>query len=396
MWYDDLRIIFGEEIKKLKELPLRPASIKLFEDLAIQTLEGKLFKQKIVGIFCLFPPIEFIYAAGLIPVRLCSGVYEAIPFSEDILPRDCCPLVKSSIGILKKKILPFMDRLSLLIIPTTCDWKMKMSEVLDEEIPIWILNLPHQKEKEHLKKAWFKELEELIKELEKIGGKRITRWRLRESIVMVRKAQKLFRRLYELKKKKHIYGSDMVLIFTTFFYSPLPNWMEKMEEFLKEAETLDLKGNPPRILLTGSPIIFPNLKLPYLIESSGGLVVADEFCTVTRILYDPVVMDEFTSRDLFEAVAERYLLPCTCPCFTPNEEREKRLLELCESFDVEGVIYHVYKGCFIYDMELFRIQQLLKKKDIPLLRIETDYTPEDIEQIRTRVEAFLEMLKERR
>jgi benzoyl-CoA reductase/2-hydroxyglutaryl-CoA dehydratase subunit BcrC/BadD/HgdB len=69
---------------------------------------------------------------------------------------------------------------------------------------------------------------------------------------------------------------------------------------------------------------------------------------------------------------------------------------LIDDYQVEGVIYHILKGCHPYDVETKIIEQLMEKKGIPMLKIETDYSPQDVEQLRTRIEAFQETLKGRR
>ena len=89
-------------------------------------------------------------------------------------------------------------------------------------------------------------------------------------------------------------------------------------------------------------------------------------------------------------------MPCICPSFIPNEDRFYRLLQMVDDFNISGIIYHVLKGCVIYDFELIRVEKMMKEKNIPVLRIETDYSPEDIEQLRTRIEAFVEMFRSNR
>jgi len=96
------------------------------------------------------------------------------------------------------------------------------------------------------------------------------------------------------------------------------------------------------------------------------------------------------------AIASRYLAPCVCPSFSPNGDRLEKINQTVSEFDVDGVLYHVLKGCVIYDFEVHRVENILKQDKIPLLRIETDYNPEDIEQIRTRIEAFIEILKSKK
>ena len=152
----------------------------------------------------------------------------------------------------------------------------------------------------------------------------------------------------------------------------------------------------PRILLTGSPIIFPNWKIPALIEDSGGILITDEFCTSNRYLHDMVAVDEIFVSEMLRAIGERYFLPCTCPIFSETVDRQNRILQMVEDYHVEGVVYHILKGCHPYDAEMKTIERVLKEKGVPQLKIETDLSPEDVEQIRTRIEAFLETVKGRR
>lgn len=147
----------------------------------------------------------------------------------------------------------------------------------------------------------------------------------------------------------------------------------------------------PRLLLAGSPVAFPNWKLPTLIEEMGAVIVADETCAAGRYLYDPVGVAEGSMTEMMRGIAARLIMPCTCPSFSPNDDRLYRLRQMVKDFRIDGVIYHVLKGCLIYDFEVARVERAMKEIGVPLLRVETDYNPEDVEQLRTRVEAFVEM-----
>jgi benzoyl-CoA reductase/2-hydroxyglutaryl-CoA dehydratase subunit BcrC/BadD/HgdB len=128
----------------------------------------------------------------------------------------------------------------------------------------------------------------------------------------------------------------------------------------------------------------------------GGVVVADESCAGDRYLYDPVGSTERTINDQMLGIASRYLAPCVCPSFSPNDDRLTLIQRMITDFAVDGVLYHVLKGCVVYDFEVNRVENALRENQIPLLRVETDYNPEDVEQLRTRIEAFIEMLKSKR
>lgn len=140
--------------------------------------------------------------------------------------------------------------------------------------------------------------------------------------------------------------------------------------------------------------------MPTLVEESNpqGIIVADELCSGERILNDPVGVDEWNMDDMINAIGDRYLMASTCPCFTSkdgNEDRINWLLNKVKESNIQGVIYYVVRGCMLYAMEYTRIKKALDKINIPVYYLDTDYTREDVGQMKTRVEAFLEMLTAR-
>jgi benzoyl-CoA reductase/2-hydroxyglutaryl-CoA dehydratase subunit BcrC/BadD/HgdB len=221
---------------------------------------------------------------------------------------------------------------------------------------------------------------------------------------MIRRAQYEARRLYEVRKSSMpvISGREATLAINAYCYDTASEWTRAMSRLNDELETrcrrniFVYKEDTPRILLAGCPSVFPNWKIPSLIEEMGAVIVTDESCTGDRYLYDPVGITEKSMTEMMTGIAAKYLMPCVCPSFAPNEDRLYRLLQMSEEFGVDGIVYYVLKGCVIYDFELTRVEKTFKKNGIPVLRIETDYNPEDIEQLRTRIEAFVEMLLTRK
>jgi benzoyl-CoA reductase/2-hydroxyglutaryl-CoA dehydratase subunit BcrC/BadD/HgdB len=136
--------------------------------------------------------------------------------------------------------------------------------------------------------------------------------------------------------------------------------------------------------------------VPVLAEEAGAVIVADELCSSARLLHDQPIIGEGTLADMLPAIADRTLKPCTCPCLADNSDRERRLLSLAEEYRVDGVIYQAFSGCLPYELEQRRIGTILAEKGIPMLYVETDYSPEDMGQLSTRVEAFLESIHARK
>ncbi|MCC6443947.1 MAG: 2-hydroxyacyl-CoA dehydratase [Armatimonadetes bacterium] len=127
-------------------------------------------------------------------------------------------------------------------------------------------------------------------------------------------------------------------------------------------------------------------------KRAGATVAVDETCSGTQRLYHPTAVRDRSLKAMVRAAAERYLLPPTCPCFIEHTDRLNRVSELAREFRADGVIYHSLRICPLFDIEAMLMQQHLKEHGIPCLTLSTDYSREGTQQIRNRVEAFLEML----
>lgn len=397
----------AEEVDAMASQNHGIAGMKYFYDLAkglyttrVQELRAaQKSGKKLVGVFCNFVPEELVLAAGAVPIRLCSGCQEPIATAEEVLPRNFCPAIKSSLGMLLANS-PHFALADVLITPTTCDGKKKMAEVLAEHKPTWVLEVPHTTVTQPARELWLAEVRNLKKNLEEFTGNRITKKALRAAIELTNRRRALIRRLYEVRKRPAvpIWGRDVLLATNMWFHDDPERWVRQMELLCDEVEAKkegvrDEKA--PRILLTGSPVILPTWKIPRLIEESGAVLVADEICTGAKVVWDPVYVVDWSMDEMMLSLADRYLMN-SCACFTPNRARIERLLQFVEQFRASGVLYHVLMGCYIYSIEGRHIEKSLLEKGTPMLTIETDYSTEDVEQIRTRIEAFVEMIQGQR
>lgn len=86
-----------------------------------------------------------------------------------------------------------------------------------------------------------------------------------------------------------------------------------------------------------------------------------------RTLYDTVVVTEPSFDGIMRALANRYIKPCTCPSFSDNKQRIYKLKQLIKDTKAEGVIYHVLRGCLVYDFEYNIIENELEKEGIPVI-----------------------------
>ena len=386
-----------------------PSAMSYFYDLFRRTYcQGEPLERKgvQVGTTCIHAPEELIYAAGATPVRLCNGSYHYDQIGADFMPTKSCSMVKATLGMLHSETrIPKVGKLDLIVNPTTCDQKKKASAMMEGMgHRVYSLELPPAKESEQARAYWQRSVREFAQHLRSLTGKKLTRKNLQAAMARTGRAQAAFRALHNHRRlaPSLILGKDIFLVTNAYFFDDIDRWTLAVEALNAELAQREKDGfcaaqkKAPRILFTGSPPIFPNLKLPLLIEEAGGVVVADETCSANRMLYDMTAVDEWLLNDMVDSLADKYLKPCTCPIFTRNEDRRRRLLELARNFNVDGVVYQSFAGCQVYEMEQKSVAETLNEAGIAMLYVETDYSTDDMGQLSTRIEAFLESLKTRK
>jgi len=396
--------VIREEVDRLAKANVNVNSMNYFYDFAKELFSKRLDELhrskekgvKVIGAFCNLVPEELILAVGARPIRLCTGFYGTTLTAEEVMPRLFCPLVKSFIGFFlgQSKLFQVVDA---IIVPTTCDCKKRLGEVFAEMKPTWILEVPQNTETPQARDLWLEELKLLKEHLEQFTKNRIGEKELREAIDLCNRRRAVVRRLQTLRGTLPNVAGNVLLAIHMLYYDDAERGCERAEALCDELEKRKKVGQvldddlSPRILLAGSPIIMPNWKLPHIIEDAGGVVVCDDLCSGTKGFYDPVQAQDWTMDDMLIAIAERYLT-INCPSFTPNLGEINRILRFVEDFQIDGVVYHVLQGCHPYSFEARAVETALKRRNIPMIKIDTDYSREDVEQIRMRIEAFLEMV----
>ncbi|KON10752.1 double-cubane-cluster-containing anaerobic reductase [Clostridium botulinum] len=350
---------------------------------------------KVVGTFCVFVPEEIIVAAKAISVGLCAGSQFWIEDGEKVLPRNMCPLIKAFMGAKIGGTCPYFQSCDMVIGETTCDGKKKAWEILDEYVPVHVIDLPQMKRDKDFKK-WGEEINDLIKKVEEITGNKITVEALKEGIRVTNAKRRALKRLYDLRKYKPspISGLDCLLITQIAFYDDPKRFTEKVHELCDELEERiknSQESNKKRILITGTPMALPNWKLHSIIESLDAEVVVEETCTGTRYFEGEVSEEGETLEELIKNLADRYL-NINCACFTPNTGRIDDIIKYTKEYEADGVIDTNLSFCHTYAAEHRDVEAKLKEENISIMHIETDYSTEDSGQIKTRVEAFLEMI----
>jgi benzoyl-CoA reductase/2-hydroxyglutaryl-CoA dehydratase subunit BcrC/BadD/HgdB len=358
--------------------------------------EGK----KVIATFCLYIPEEFIIALDAICIGLCGGTNFSNFASEGLLPANTCALIKSSLGFGLGNICPYYASADLIVGETTCDGKKKCWEIMGEYKKVHVVETPQCKDRPQARAHFIAELKDLIRELEEMTGKKLTKERLKEAMVKIRKKRTQIKRIYETRKADPvpISGKDALLVSQVAFYDDpdrqiqmVGKLAEELEQRIKEGVGAIDKG-VKRILISGTPMAIPNWKLHHLVETKGAAVVAEETCTGTRYFESEYDIKGDTLDELIEIIADRYL-GINCACYTPNSGRKEDILRQVKDYNADGVMLYTLSFCQPYDIEAIGLEKALKEKGIPVLSITTDYSSDDEGQLNTRIEAFLEMLK---
>ncbi len=355
---------------------------------------------KVFGTFCVYVPDEIVFAADGIATGLCGGSQFWVPGGEKVLPANTCPLIKASVGARLDRTCPFFRIADIYIGETTCDGKKKAWEILGEDVPTYVMQLPQMKRAKDVK-AWAEEIAAFKDKVEEVTGNTVTAEKLAASIQLINDKRRALARLYDLRKneKLPISGKDALVISQIAFYDDPARFTQMTNKLCDELDQRVKDGvsvfpaGTKRILLTGTPLAVPNWKLHHIIETSGGAVVAEEMCTGTRYFERLVDESQTTLDGQIQALAERYM-GINCACFTPNTARIDDILRLVEEYHADGVIDVNLKFCSLYDTEGYSVERALREKGIPVLGLETDYTDTDAGQLRTRIGAFLELLGE--
>ncbi|MDM8161618.1 double-cubane-cluster-containing anaerobic reductase [Labilibaculum sp. K2S] len=356
--------------------------------------------RKIIGSFCVFVPEELVLAAGCTSVGLCAGADFAQEEVEKVLPRNTCSLIKSFFGFKLGKVCPYMEVSDLIVGENTCDGKKKSFEIFSQMVPNFFqMDLPQNKAP-MARKLLKHEYEAFVAKLEEMTGKRIGVEDLKQGIATVNAKRNALARLSKLRmaNPSPISGLDALLINQIAFLDNPVRFTEKVNVLCDELELLvkENKGvkveNAPRVVISGCPMAIPNWKVPAVIEATGAVIVGEESCIGERGQRNTTDDSADTVDGLIDAVVDRYF-KIDCAVFTPNQERVEHIKEMAKNTNADGVIHYGLQFCQPYIMESFSVEKSLEKDGVSVLRLETDYSQEDMGQLSTRVEAFVEIIK---
>jgi benzoyl-CoA reductase/2-hydroxyglutaryl-CoA dehydratase subunit BcrC/BadD/HgdB len=333
-------------------------------------------------------------------VGLCAGAEFGFDKAEQYLPRSTCSLIKSFFGFTLEKVCPYIAASDLIVGENTCDGKKKAYEIFQDIVNrVYVMDLPQTKNPQGLG-LLRSEYHRFAEEMQRLSGVEITPESLKRGIEIVNAKRQAMHRLAALRQAdpSPISGLDALLVNQVFFYDDPQRFTQsihalcdELEQRITDAQGVFAKGTP-RILVSGCPMAAPNWKLPSIVEKAGAVIVGEESCVGERGTQFLTDQSGETVDAMIDAIADRYF-QINCAIFTPNPTRLTHIQELARKYHADGVIHYGLQFCAPYQIESHVVERELEAKSLPVLRIDTDYSMEDVEQLRTRIEAFIERLR---
>jgi len=367
--------------------------------------EAKRQGKKVVGYFCPHVPEELILAAGMLPVRLAfGGELEPVAAGEDFLKSYSCSFARSCLGYRKLAENSYYTDIDALCVAYTCDCMRRIQEYWEKYfgIPTFSLGVTQThdrfRSKPHAIEYFKNEINLLRRKLADFSGNKVSDSDIRKAIVLCNKIREKLWLLYEYPRNMQppIDWRDVLNITHSGFLVERTDFLHELEMIIKDLQKNKSEKKPPdtrpRLMIGGSIIGIGDHKVLDIIKQAGANVVADSTCTGSMFSRKRVSLPGIIGNPI-DGLAERYLYNIPCPFMTDLPKRLNRIIRIARDYSVQGLVYYNLKYCDIWRAEFKFIKDTLYKElSVPSLLIETDYSPTDVGTIRTKVEAFLEMI----
>lgn len=371
---------------------------KYYSQYGVRAQELKGSGKKIIGYLSALGPLEILTAAGVVPFRLKGNVSEAITKGDAYMETIVCPFVRNVFDSAVKGKFSFLDG---MVLPHQCDSIDRTNDVwsYNLNLPYWhFLNFPHVTDDPSIE--FTKELYRVfIGTLEKLTGKKITDEAIAKAVAAHNENRHLMRELYALRKTNPplISGAEMMKVLVAAMSLPVEESSALIESVTKEVSkrTAKSNGKSHRIMLIGDQI--DDAAIIDAIEGAGAHLVMDDLSIGAKMYWGDV---DVTS-DPVQGIAERYLRKLKIPTtFVGSKETYQEILDeryghmkqFISEFNVNGVVLFIYKYCDPYGFEVPAMKSYIESTGTPVLYLEDEYSISTLARMKTRIEAFLEMI----
>jgi len=358
-------------------------------------------KKKNVAFLCNYTPLEVLAAADVAAIRLFHvGTKKEITSGELYTRSVFCDLTKGIIGGFMEEN-PLYKAIDKVYTFYTCDCMRKSGEVLNTNfVPTTVFNLPRMTWEEDSRKHYADEIRAFKKDLEELTGVPIDDEQVRKNIHLYNEAKQKLRTISEYRKRKNppIDGMQFQKIAQSYYYLPIDELLIQLNKILEQLANApeDSDVNPPvRFLVTGGILAEGDEKLTRIVEQEiGAKIVIEDSCSgYSPFAYD---LEEDGVSDVYDELATGYFGKAPCARMFPMDKRLDFTEKLAKEYNVDGIIYYYLKFCPSFGIGKDRFTKRFQGLNIPILELATDYSSSDEGQVRTRVEAFKEVLEERK
>jgi predicted CoA-substrate-specific enzyme activase len=372
------------------------AAVQKSIETAQQSFINEKNGHKKIGYLCAYTPLELLNAARVRHVRLFKGGNAATVSAGELFTQSvACDFSKSCIGSFQTGD-PLHKSLDKVYNFHTCAAMKRASEVIDQFVPTQMYSLPKLRHEPDSRNFFREQLLVFRDDLEKLVDKKISDSDAREQIIQYNKIRRLLKKFSELRKRSTpvLTGQEYLDLVRGYYYLKPEDLLPAYEHLYRQLKDTPDPGNKPvRIMMSGSIVADGDRRLIEIIEKNGkASVVIEDHCTGVR----PFIHTIRESGDPFQALAEGYLDQAPCARMKPLEDSVELSTTLAQEYDVEGAVYVSLKFCACYGIPQKQFIEGFQKLGIPVLALSGDYSQSDHGQLTTRVEAFLDVLQEKR
>lgn len=354
--------------------------------------------RKILGYLSALGPVEIMTAAGVVPLRLKGNVSEAITKGDAYMETIVCPFIRNVFDSAVKGKYDFLDG---ILLPHQCDSIDRTTEIWSDTLKLpyfHFLNMPHVTDIPSVE--FTKEILRIfMRTLEEFTGVKITDKNLIEAIKAHNENRLLMRQLYSLRRAKDplISGTEMMKVLVAAMSLPVLESSALIRDVMAEVETRKPTGaaEKKRLLLIGDQI--DDVAIVGAIEGTDAILVMDDLSIGSKMYFTDVDL----GADPVQGIAERYLKKLKIPTTfvsdgnTYEENLQARyghLSRYIDDYSIDGAVLVVYKYCDPYGFEVPAIKTFVESAGVPLLYLEDEYSTSALPRMKTRIEAFLEMI----
>jgi benzoyl-CoA reductase/2-hydroxyglutaryl-CoA dehydratase subunit BcrC/BadD/HgdB len=308
-----------------------------------------------------------------------------------------CPFVRNVYDSILKGKYQYLDG---LVLPHLCDSMDRTSDIWSYtlELPYFhFLNVPHVTDGPSLE--FTKEIYRIfIKSLEDATGRKISDQDMAQAIGDHNRNREVMRELYNLRKfdAPLISGVEMMKVLVAAMSLPVQESTALIESVIKEVKNRPGESGTrqARIMVIADQI--DDVAISDIIESAGAWQVMDDISIGSKMYDSDVDVDS----DPIEALADRYLRKVKLPTsvdsgYTYDESLEPRfghLRRYIRDFNVNGVILVIYRYCDPFGFEVPTVKRFVESTGAQVLYLEDEYSVSALPRLKTRIEAFLEMI----